>query len=525
MLQKSNLIWKGVTLGALATSLLPANAFDLESVDKWMSYNIGELRIRPELALSTEFTDNVYYAGLESKHFVFAADPKLIPLSGGGFAYSANYVGKDNSGAQAVNGIYYDKTGKQIKAGDIYTGGVKEIDKPNSNTVDYYIPTQHLYAEGGNTSVSPRNSELITSATPGFKLQYGDEVLNYISLGYGVQMSKYLVSGVEADPQHNVRFHTKLEYSRIKLELDSGAQLSSSYLGGGQNLAIQKALVDRWNEDTSARLTYQMTPRISVYSEFDHNMIDYDSIIALYGSATWQGSFGAGYNISDDWKLFSEAHYGQTTISPSSSAIPNGPHSEVYGAYLGTQGTFTPRFSGYAKFGYEFRGYPSIGSEAVGAPAFDINVAYAAGPQTQLSLGYSRRTSPSSQISAQTYVFDYVTFTATQGLGGAGYWWTTFTTRYNRGDYSSRLALGNIYDSVPGTSLYALHTSTVDFGHTDDQIILSLALKYVPRAWLWVSLAYEYETYMPSFKDTRLNGNFLPEYDNHRVTLSVNLGY
>ena len=527
MLQKSNPIWRGVTLGALATSLLPANAFDLESVDKWMSYNIGELRIRPQFALSTEFTDNVYFAGLQARHFVFPAVPILLASPSGGYVYSGYYVGKDVPTGAAVNGIYYNSAGQRFNAGEPYTGAV--VPQNPSAGVSYYLPKSlpggDFYAEGGTTKVSPRNSELITSATPGVKFQYGDEVLNFFSLSYGVQLSKYLISGIEPDPQHNIRFRGKLEYSRLTLDLNSSAQMTSSYLGAGQNFFAQNTLINRWSEDTTARLTYQLSSRISTYAEFGHSLVDYISDVSLYGTATWQGNLGASYNISDEWSVFGEGHYGQSTISPSSKNLPDGPHSEVYGAFLGTRGTFTPRFSGSAKFGYELRGYPSIGLDPVGAPAFDIDVTYAAGPATQLNLAYSRKTSPSSQISAQTFVFDYVTLSATQGFGAAGYWWATVSTRYVRGDYSSRSQTGNVFEPIPGTSLYSVRTGTLDYGHTDDQVILSATMRYTPRPWMWISLTYEYEMYTPNFIDSRLVGSYLPEYDNHRVTLSLNLGY
>ncbi|HTI69829.1 MAG TPA: outer membrane beta-barrel protein [Candidatus Limnocylindria bacterium] len=480
-----------------------AAAFDLDSAQQWMVYNIGELRIKPQLELNTEFTDNVYYAGL--KPFDYVAHPLLSQGQIGGNTVVFVPVG------------FTDINGTTVQAGSIYTGPLVNNGGASGIAATNYV----VYHQ----PVSPRNSELISSASPGIKFQYGDEVLNNISLSYAATLSKYLVSGLEPSPQHLIHLLSKFEYSRLRLDVDAGAQFVSSFLGGGQNFGGQQVLIDRWSENSRARLTYQTTTRIDTYGEFQHSLTSYDTPIALYGTAEWSGNAGAEYQFSQDWKLFTEAHYGQTTVEPSTPELPTSPHSIFYGGYVGARGTFSPRITGSVKAGYELREYPSIADSAVGAPAFEFDVNYALGPSTQLGLNYSRKTSASSQVANQSFVYDSVKFTANQGLDGAGFWWALFSAKYIHDEFNSTPGFGSFYvPNGPGGYLL-LQQGTVDYGRTDDQIIMSIGVQYVPRPWLRASLTYEYETYTPTFSDSRLQGITLPEYDNHRVILSLNLGY
>ena len=78
---------------------------------------------------------------------------------------------------------------------------------------------------------------------------------------------------------------------------------------------------------------------------------------------------------------------------------------------------------------------------------------------------------------------------------------------------------------IPGSNLRYPVVRSADFQRSENTMNYNVGLSYSPRPWLSAQLGYEYESYVNKFADAGFEDYFLPDYDAHRVTLTLQLGY
>lgn len=466
-------------------------ALDAEQV---LNYSWGSLTVKPQLDLTAQFTDNVFYGNNQIyRTNVYQLATNVITVGG------TNYI------------LAPDTTVKGIVT--------KDISVSRSQASDFLFIT-----------------------SPGARLSYGYADANQLSFEYGLDKILYLENPEYNTDQHSITFKAKVSTGHLDLKGTDQMQFLSSFLSGGGIIAngqqVNQQINRRlWTDDYI--LNYEISPKTFAYFQGYHTDTDYIKGINVYDTATIRGTMGGGYNFSSLVSIFSEVHYGQSSIRPNLAGQINGPHSDFYGGFLGIRGDFTARLSGMVKVGYETRDFPGTTISGSGSPAVEASMTYVPGLKTQLKLDYSRRSEISPQFGRQFYTFDTVGLTVLQSIGTSGKWFVQMRGNLNINDYSDLVGQipilatdvsGNYVFSgfIPGTYIQPANTinQQVNVGRTDTQYSFSATLVYQPRTWLQFSLGYQFDHYSPAFRDAVYESTHpLIAYNANQFTLRAVIGF
>jgi hypothetical protein len=518
-----------VTAGVALSTGLPCLGADLEGydLDKLFSFSWGEFRVRPQFATSFTFNDNIFYAPSEGLSFIDPSTPAHIlkeDPTGPGFRFNP----EPNSALQPYTGVVQhrvysnDSLTNLVAASPLFLADVyPPLQVP-------FTPDQTARFFGFRTNslqFSKRTSDVIGSVSPGMELQYGSEEYNFVGGSYNVDIVRYIDQGIEPDPMHRFKFQQRVERSRLRFDGSQSLAYMSSFLGAGANQGGR--LVDRWNGLMLGRVTYDSSAKTDVYSELSYNFTEYKSNIPLYSDNTWQVAIGSTYKPTERFFFFAEGHYSQTVSTPAVSTLAPAPYSQVYGGFFGIRGNFTEKIQGSIRGGYEIREFPSVTtSDPFGIPAAEISLTYLPRYSTQVTISYSRRTAVAAQIAQQAASYDAVVFGARQVIGTSAKWIASAEVRMSLGEFDSLVTpQAVVYDHIPGSNLRYPVVRSADFQRSENTMNYNVGLSYSPRPWLSAQLGYEYESYLNKFADAGFEDYFLPDYDAHRVTLTLQLGY
>ncbi len=390
-------------------------------------------------------------------------------------------------------------------------------------------------ATTNNVVVRPKESDLVTTISPGARLDFGAGGGNLLSLELVHDQITNLEHSDADTSQEHILFRAELERSRFKLSGRSQLAYLSSFLGGAQFVGeTTGTLIKRrlWSDDY--KLTYDSSGKTDIYISASNYETDYDKGTRLFDYNTWKASLGTSYKMTAKVALFSEGHYGQTAVNPNTTAQAKGPHSTFYGGYVGFRGEFTAKITGTVKVGYETREFPGTGTATgAGTPAVEATVSYIPRPKTQLLLNYSRRTDVSSQLGSQVLTYDSLGITVAQALGNRGKWSIQGNTSLNNAVYGdipttvpvlARDASGQVIFDRVGNATYRGVPGNV--GRSDRTLSTGVGIIYQPFLWLSGTLTYQYENYSLDFKDAAYASlHPLIPYDNHMVALRVAIGF
>ena len=339
----------------------------------------------------------------------------------------------------------------------------------------------------------PRVADFLTVVSPGVNLQLGRNEANHVTFDYTMDQSFYLDQTAQDHRNHSFFLNTHLAGNRIKLDGNDRVQFLSDILGGALN---QGQRVDRKAFFDDYRIEYALSGKTSVYLEGALEATDYKRGTLLYDENTILGTGGFAFGIGSRMRLFGEVHYGQTATSPNDRTLPDGPHADRYGGYVGASGVFNSRLSGSLKVGYEALEF-SDGSRGSSSPVVEASLTQKFSDRTVVSLTGSRRNSISVQIGSSAYTADLVTLQLSQMITLDG--------------KLQAVAMGSLendqYENI------GVFTSRHDLLYR-----AGFALNYNIRLWLKASLLYDYEKF-----DTNSNLSF--DYDDNRVTFRVSVGY
>ncbi len=390
-------------------------------------------------------------------------------------------------------------------------------------------------ATTNNLVIRRQESDLVTTVSPGARIDFGAGGANLLSLEVVHDQIANLDHSEADTAQEHIRFRAELERSRLKLSGKSQLDYLSSFLGGSQFVGTSGGtLIKRrlWSDDY--KLTYDSSGKTDIYISASNGETDFEKGTPLLDYNTWRGSLGTSYKITAKVALFSEGHYGQTAVNPNLATQPKGPHSTFYGGYVGLRGDFTAKITGTVKVGYETRGFAGISNTSgTGTPAVEASVSYVPRPKTQISLNYSRRTDVSSQINSQGLTFDSVGITAVQLLGSSGKWSIQGNANLNGSDYGdSPTTLPVLATDATGQVVFdRLGNATYkgvlgNAGRSDRTLTIGAGMIYQPFLWLSGTVSYQYESYSLDFRDAAYAAlRPLIPYDNHIIALRVAVGF
>lgn len=489
----------------------------IESTERWLSYDVGRLVIKPQLGLTTKFTDNIFYGNdsVATRFYVNRVAPYDITIPGLG---TFSLPGQTNlqvfpGGTTLSTNVAIGPNGVPVVNYSVRIPEHTEVINGIATTVPQRTVTSTV---PGATTLSsldipirPEESEMLFIASPGLELQYGQTGLNTISLGYNYDQISYINFPSYNTDQHRTELKVDLKLGHFTITGANSFSLLSSFLSGGNSSATNQ--VDRFVWSDSYKIVYDATAKTDLYLRAEHSRFDYDQGVSIYDSETIKGALGASHDWNPRIRAFLEFEYGESFVNPNAPTQPDAPDSFILGGFFGVRGEFTPRIQGSLKVGYEnrsFRGTFTPGNEpaTVSSPAVVADLSYALSQRTFLKLLYARSTDVSPQFAKQSYIYDRVRLTASQFLGTTGKWLVTGTAGYNLGDFSE----------TPGTNL----------ARTDKVLEAGLRLSYQPRPWLMAALSYDYENYDSTFKDPVVTrSQTLVDYRVNSITLSLNIGY
>jgi hypothetical protein len=508
--------------------LADASAVEAYQMDRWMSYEVKGVRIRPQLDINMMYNNNVFSASdVGNIEYVDLRTPtyKVVDLNGG-YAYQPSFGQPllPYSGALQYQ-VYRDASlNQRIASSPPFASSVYP---PLAATIPTNAPASATGILAGFQTnrliLNPKVADLIGTVSPGVSFQVGSEDENYLNLLYQSDNTRYFDLGVAPVPMHRFQVAGKYDnQSRLRMEGNHSTELVSSFMGGWVNLG--STLVDRWTHTTSGRVTYDSSDKTDVYVSGSWNYINFQKV-NLYGNDGWRANMGASYKPTDRLSVFVEGGYGLTDFIRGTSALGFIPTSHVYGGFVGVRGQFTERLEGTIGGGYEIRDFPDIPGASFSIPAANISVSYAFRETTKFSLAYTRRTDNAAQIARQGVTYDTTALNVQQMLGTTGTWMATAGVSYQGGAFDSLTGFGAAYEPIAGTSLRSLSLRTVDYKRDDSMLSLSGGINYMPRRWLRFGLNYSYENYSINYADAGLKDVFLPSYDAHRVMVGVQIGY
>lgn len=513
------ILWRqlGILLLLMCFGVRAWGAAWIETAEQWLSYDVGKLVIKPQLGLTTKFTDNVFYGNdsVATKFYVNQIQPYDVTIPGIG---TFTFPGRTNlqvfpGGVTVATNVFIAPNGVPVVQYAVRMPEYTELVNGVATTVPQRTVTSTV---PGATTVNtltvpirPEESEMLFIASPGIDFQYGQTGLNSITVGYAYDQISYINNPGYNTDQHRADVKVDLKLGRFTITGTDTFHLLSSFLSGGNSSVTNQVNRTIWNDNY--RITYDATAKTDVYLNVSHNQYDYDQGVSIYDSETVRGALGVSHDWTQRLRAFTEFEYGHSFVNPNLTTQPNSPDSSILGGFVGLRGEFTPRITGSLKIGYENRSFqgtfaPGTEPATVSSPAVVADISYAFGVRTFFRLAYTRSTDVSPQFAKQSYIFDRVQLTANQFLGTSGKWLASASTGYSLGDFSE----------TPGTNL----------ARTDKVLEASLRLSYQPRPWLAAVLGYEYENYNTSFADpTVARSQALIDYQVNSLTLSLNIGY
>jgi hypothetical protein len=365
--------------------------------------------------------------------------------------------------------------------------------------------TDNLFLARGDLRVA----DLVSTFSPGIRLQYGLDAANQVSLDYMHDENILLDNSSFANRQDRLDFKVRYQTGPVRLDGRSRLEFLSSFLGGSANQVGR--LVNRRNWTDNYTLTYDWTTKTDVYVRASHQDLDFDQGVALLDLSNIEGLLGTSYQWTERFRVTAEGFAGQSTVARNTPG-PDGPKSIYYGGFVGARGKFTTKLSGSARVGYEQRDFTDGVGQAASTPALSFDVTYQIGPKTSATLRYDRRSFPSPQFNNQLSIADIATLQLNQFVGTGNRWLVRLQGRFEN-------------SALTGSAI-AFGGQQIDLNRRDRTYSAGVSLLYQPQPWLTGALSYDFETFSMEFDDPRaavlLN---VPNYHVNRVTLSVNIGF
>jgi Putative beta-barrel porin 2 len=379
--------------------------------------------------------------------------------------------------------------------------------------------------EGYNDNIYYRSSQLhpvgdlVTTINPGLTVSLGreetltslaydrltnplgigvEEERNFISVDYSAASRVYASQDSLDTTEQFVTIRGRIKGQRLKLEGSDNIQFLSSILGQGYNAGpLAGKNIEHTVFADSYTLSYVVSPKTTAYAVASHNATEYAAGTPLYSINTVEGTLGFSAQLLARTSFFGEVYYGQTAVKPELSVLPDGPHADVNGGFIGARGRFTEKLSASVKAGYEVQSFSNHAS-GLSAPVVEAALSERFSEKTTVSLNYSRHGYVSVQAEAVGYTADVVGAAWDQIIGQTGKLTGSLGINYSSFEYGS-------------SGVYARRH--------DDWYTIHAGLAYKFNLWMTGSIGYAFQRFSSNYSSS------IVDYDANRVTLKLIVGY
>jgi hypothetical protein len=378
MFDRRDPILFGLALAGVSSAGLQLNAAD---VSAYLLFSKGPLLVRPRLAVSEAYTDNLFAQTDGTADFISTLSP-------------------------GVN-IQFGRLARNFIA------------------LDYSL-SQHFYAERSDLNSGEHNFAL-RSRIQGDRLAVsGSDSVQLLSSPVGL-VTEYFQRFAATPPTPGPEGGA--------LPQPVGGEPPGAVQGPEVISAIADRSVDRNSFFDGYSLIYAISEKTGVYLQGQHSTTDYEQGISLYDMNTLRGTVGFGFQAFPKIGFFGEVYYGQTATTPNFPA-PKNPHIEFLGGGLGVRGSFTEKLSGAVRVGYEARKF-SDRTPTPSSPVADVSLSYRATQKTAFSLSFARLHDVSIQYGRESYTANVTSIQWDQVLGASHKWRASLGGRFGTFDYQS----------------------------------------------------------------------------------------
>jgi len=362
----------------------------------------------------------------------------------------------------------------------------------------YYLPSDSILPELG---VVNSRDDLAFILSPGLDVRLGrPDGDNRIEAGF--RFDQILYTENPSSDSSNYDFNLSAVARGAKLDYDcrNSLQYLNSIMNGYaatiDGLPVPSGNVERIYVNLAHNFAYELSPKTRLLAGGTYYLRDYPgnelTTRTYYNSEEWRFNGGMGYVLSEKIRLDAKLHYGQLYRDPTSDRIATPPDSDVFGGTVGARGSFTPKLSGGAYVGYEYRAFSSGGGDD-GYPVAGVDLKQQFTERTSAKVAYTHGGSVSAYAlsSRSVTTTDAVSFNVEQIVGYRRPWFLSAGVRYALTDYLT----GNL--------------------NTIDNFQVNVGARYQVLAWLTAFASYSYEFGNRSTYD----------YDVNQVTVGFHLGY
>ncbi|MBU6399686.1 MAG: hypothetical protein KGS61_05160, partial [Verrucomicrobia bacterium] len=350
----------------------------------------------------------------------------------------------------------------QVKAFDpadlmAFQAGPVEI-KPHVSVSEQYSDNVFYMP----SALQPRD-DFITTIAPGLSLGMGKEDItanpfdinreqaNFISVDYTAPNLVYAKQTELDTTEHLITIKDRIKWQRLKIEGTDSIQFLSSPLAGGYGYLFLSIPFQNINQTAYAnnyRLEYAISEKTSVYVAGAHSATYFQSGLPLYDVDTLTATTGFSWKVFPKAEVFGEGYYGQTAILPSTPnlpGLPDSPHLNIIGGFVGMRGNFTEKLTGMVKVGYEATSF-SDGTPAPASPVVGMTLIQKFSEKTSLELDYSRKNNPTFQAAGSIFTADNVMLQFSQVIGATGKFTASAGGMFESDSYGAEGAFPNRQD-------------------------------------------------------------------------------
>lgn len=359
-----------------------------------------------------------------------------------------------------------------------------------------------------NQSRRDRESDVITSVTPGLRLKLDENAAVDASMGYR-HTETLLWTNSDFNSSSDI-LDASLSYTAAKWKVSGSAGWSDTVTLPNGMLNIGRNVLRSTTISGSGNVTYDWTAKSDISAALNYRDTANKSIFLLSQGQT-DGRLGLSHELTSRLRLTGDVKSGHTTAK-SNDGTGRTFGSFFYGGLVGLRGSLTQKLSGSVKVGYEARQFDNGESVNAATPAAGLEVEYQASVLTTVSLGYERTTGIGVFQGGSVTIRDSVNLRGTHFFGITKRWSVTGITRVSLGDYQFGQVL-----AVPGQAPNS---------RTDAWTEFDLMFSYRPQAWLTCSAGYSFDKYELNFDQAIIQNLIVANsYVSHRVSLSVALGF
>ena len=360
-----------------------------------------------------------------------------------------------------------------------------------------------LVDPNGNVQLIEKESDFITTLSPGTSITLGRPTGNFINTSYDYSHRLYADHAAQNAGNHSLLLNGKLDGSRINLVPSLRFNNTRSVLSGAtRRIGTGEELIERSSISASLSAKIRMTPKLFTQSKGNYSLNSWQSNLPFFDTEALGFSQSFGFQIREKISLAGYGSIGRTTATPNNATIGTTADQNYIGGGLSAEGEFSDRLTGEIRFGVRRASF-SQGGDSFVAPVAGVTLDYLLWRDISTSISYTRQTFVGVQTANASGVSDRFSISARKPFGTRKNWAILATGNFNFQSWENQTGLSA--------------------GRSDDWLSGRIAVQYQIQEWLSSSLAYNLQTFSSSLAKAGTFG--IVDYDVNTVSLSVRIGY